>query len=150
MEYKIEIEIDLPRDKLIELFDSTENLYKWQPDLLSFDHLSGEPGQVGAKSKLKYKMGKRDMEMIETITLREFPERFHGTYEAPGVYNRIENEFVALSSHKTQWVMLSEFRFKGFMRVIGWLFPGNFKKETRKMMNNFKSFAEAAAAKSEV
>ena len=52
MKYTVEIEIDLPRERVIELFDSTENCFKWQKGLLSFDHLSGEPGQPGAKSKL--------------------------------------------------------------------------------------------------
>ena len=30
MKYTTEIIIDLPRSKVIELFDSTENMYKWQ------------------------------------------------------------------------------------------------------------------------
>ena len=49
--YTVAIEIDLPRDRVIELFDNPDNLFKWQTGLQSFDHLSGEPGQPGAKSK---------------------------------------------------------------------------------------------------
>ena len=44
MHYSVDIEIDLPRDRVIELFDSTENLYKWQRGLQSFEHIEGEPG----------------------------------------------------------------------------------------------------------
>ena len=57
MKYSTEIEINLPLKKVIELFDNSENLKKWMPDLVSFEHLSGEPGQVGAKSKMRYQMG---------------------------------------------------------------------------------------------
>ena len=80
MKYNVEITINLPRTKVIELFDSTENLYKWQPGLMSFDHLSGTPGEVGAKSKLLYKMGCREIEMIETITVKKI---FQMNFQVP-------------------------------------------------------------------
>ena len=44
MRYKTEVIINLPRDRVIELFDSFENLKEWQEGLLSHDHVSGEPG----------------------------------------------------------------------------------------------------------
>ena len=67
MKYKLEIEIDLPRKKVIDLFDNPDNMRHWQEGFVSFEPLSGTPGQVGAKSRLKYIMGKRDIEMVETI-----------------------------------------------------------------------------------
>ena len=69
--YTVEIEIELPRDKVIELFNSSENLFKWQTGLQSFEHVSGEPGQDGAKSKLVYINGKHHIELIETVTENE-------------------------------------------------------------------------------
>ncbi|MFQ5507583.1 MAG: SRPBCC family protein [Planctomycetota bacterium] len=50
--YTVEVDIDLPRERVIELFDNADNLYKWQPGLQSFEHLSGEPGQPGASSRM--------------------------------------------------------------------------------------------------
>jgi len=80
MKYEFEIEINLSRNKVIELFDNPENLQKWQPGFISFDHLEGVKGQPGAKSKIKYKMGKRDIEMIETIINNNLPDTFLVTY----------------------------------------------------------------------
>ena len=80
MKYELQITIELPRKRVIELFDNTDNLKKWQDGLQSFTPISGEVGKEGAKSKLEYKMGKREVEMIETITKRNLPEEFHGTY----------------------------------------------------------------------
>ena len=80
MKYTVETEINLPIARVVELFDDPENLKHWQPGLLSFEPISGTPGQPGAKSKLKYKMGKRDIEMVETISVRNFPDEFSGTY----------------------------------------------------------------------
>lgn len=142
MKYKTEIEINLPIDEVIGLFDNPDNMKHWQPELISSEHLSGTPGQVGAKSKLQYKMGKRNVEMIETITTRNLPSEFSGIYEAKGVKNIIVNHFTSLSADKTKWAIENEFQMKGMMRLMGILMPGMFKKQTQKYMDQFKSFAE--------
>jgi len=143
MKYRLNIEIDLPRERVIELFDSTENLFQWMEGLVSFDPISGEPGQEGAKSKLVFQMGKRKIEMVETITKRKLPEEFTGTYEAPGVWNSVENHFEELGPQKTLWTTNNEFRCKGFMKVMAFLMPGMFKKQSYKYLEMFKRFAEA-------
>jgi uncharacterized protein YndB with AHSA1/START domain len=40
MKYTCEITIDRPRARVIELFDNPENLKQWQPELVSFEHVS--------------------------------------------------------------------------------------------------------------
>ncbi len=144
MKYTAEIDIDLPRDRLIKLFDSSENLKKWQKGLIDYQHLSGTPGMVGAKMKLRYKMGKREIEMVETITKREFPDEFAATYEAKNVFNIVDNTFLPIGENKTKWVSYNEFRLKGFMKLVGFLMPGAFKKQSIKSMEDFKNFAENA------
>lgn len=143
MKYKVSIDIALPRNRVIELFDNEENLKKWQPGLLKTEQISGEPGQNGAKMKMWFKMGKREMEMVETITLREFPEKFHSTYDARGVHNIQENYFEEINESTTRWTSVNEFQFKNFsLRLMGWLMPGAFKKQSRKYLEQFKQFAE--------
>ncbi len=142
MKYTVSIDLDLPRDEVVRLFDSTDNLYKWQRGLLSFEPISGAPGQPGAKSKLKFQMGKRQIEMIETITARNLPEQFDGTYEAPGIFNIISNRFVVLGSNQTRWESENEFQFRGMMRLMGFLMKGAFPKQSLKYMEDFKAFAE--------
>ena len=143
MRYTVEIEINLPLERVIELFDDPDNLKHWQPGLVSFEPISGEPGQPGAKSKLIYKMGKREVEMVETITVRNLPDEFSGTYEAKGVFNVVKNFFSPIDSGKTRYVSQQEFQFKGFMKLFAWLMPGAFKKESRKHLVLFKEFAES-------
>jgi hypothetical protein len=87
MKYSLQIDIALPRDRVIELFDNSDNLHCWQPGLVSYEHLSGEPGQVDAKAKLVYKMGNRD----------------------------IENRFSEIDANLTRWDFNTEFKlFKEF------------------------------------
>ena len=144
MKYTSEITLDLPRERVIELFDSTENLYQWQPGLQSFEPLEGEPGQAGARSRLVYDENGRQVEMIETIVRREFPDDFTATYEAKGVKNRVANCFVEEAPGHTRWVMDNEFKFSGLMALMGLFMRGAIQKQTLRDMNRFKAFAESA------
>lgn len=142
MKYTSEIEINSPIDKVIELFDNPDNMDKWMKGLQSFEPISGKPGQVGAKSRLKFKMGKREIEMIETITVRNLPDEFSGTYDAKGVFNIVKNRFISLPDNRTKYISEQEFQFSGFMKIIGFLMPSAFKKQSMKYLNDFKTFVE--------
>ena len=144
MNYECDITIDLPRDKVMELFDDPDNLPKWQPGLQSFEQISGEFGEPGAKSRLVYDENGRTIEMIETITVRDLPNELSFIYEAKGVHNVISNHFYELGSDQTRWLMKSEFQFSGMMRLMAFFMRGAFPKQTRKMMADFKAFAENA------
>ena len=144
MRYTKQVAINLPRDKVIELFDNPDNLKKWQPSLQSFEHVSGEVGQKGAKSRLIYNERNRTMEMTETIEKRALPDEFTAIYEAKGVWNRVCNRFYEEDKSNTLWEMETEFRFSGFMKVFGLLMGGAFPKQTHQTMNDFKIFAESA------
>lgn len=142
MKYTTDIIINLPVKQVIELFDDPGNMIFWMEGLKSFEHLSGTPGQAGAKSKLKFRTGKREMEMIETITVRNLPEEFTGTYEVRGVVNVVKNSFRELSQNRTLYSTENEFRFTGIMRLIAPFMQYNFKKQSLKYQNNFRHFAE--------
>ena len=143
MKYSIETIIDLPRQEVIAKLDSVENIKHWQRDLVGAEHLSGTPGEVGAKMKLTYKFGKREMEMVETIIKQDFPNEFHATYDTKGMHNFQENYFEETPEGKTKWTSKNEFIASSFMlRAMTFLMPGAFKKQSKKYHNDFKNFAE--------
>lgn len=143
MKYTCEIVIDRPLDEVIALFDNPDNLKEWQPGLIDIEHLSGDPGHPGAKARLKYNMGNRNVEMTETILTRNLPEEFSSTYEAKNVYNIVKNTFEKVDENRTKWTAFQEFKLYGFMKLFGWLMPGSFKKQSMKYMEYFKEFVES-------
>ncbi len=147
MKYTTEVTIDLPRDKVIALFDSTENMYKWQEGLKSFKVISGEPGQNGSRSAMVYEGRRGDLTMMETITHRNLPDEFHGTYEAKGVFNEMYNYFTEPEADRTSWRTVSVFRFHGFMALMAPFMKSAFKSNTLLNMERFKAFAEKEADK---
>jgi hypothetical protein len=147
MKYTIEIIIEKPRDEVINKLDNTENIKHWQRGLVSAEHLSGTPGEVGAKMKLSYKFGKRQMDLIETITKREFPKEFNATYDTKDMHNIQQNVFEETPEGLTKWISHCEFIPKSFvLRIMTFLMPGAFKKQSKKYMVDFKSFVETGSS----
>lgn len=142
MKYTCKIEINKPLNEVIALFDNVDNMYKWMKGLESVEPISGIQGEVGSKMKLTFQMGKRKMEMIETITVKDLPREFSGTYDANGVHNIVKNFFEPIGDTRTLYLTEQEFQFKGFMKLIGFLFPGAFKKQSMKYLEDFKAFVE--------
>lgn len=142
MKFTIEIIINLPVQRVTELFDNPDNLKHWMTGLESFEHISGSPGEPGAKSKLIFNHSGRKMVMIETITEKNLPENFAGTYETKGMLSINKNSFVAIAADKTKLISEQDFQLSGMYKLLGWLFPGSFKKQSLKFLTAFKEFAE--------
>jgi len=150
MKYTSEIIIDLPREEVIRKLDKAENMKHLQRGLISFKHLEGTPGKENAKTELAYKMGKRDVVLVETIIKNNFPDELYANYDTKGVHNVQRNFFHEIAPDKTKWVSESEFQFAGFgMKVMGFLMPGAFKKQSLKYLTDFKHFAEKGTSVSE-
>jgi len=142
MKYTNEVIINAPREKVVELFDNPDNLAKWQPGFISMKHLSGESGKVGAKYQLHYKMGKREIEMVEIITERNLPDVFSATYEAKGVWNEVRNHFEERADGTTRYWTENEFKMSGMMKIMAFIMPGMFRKQSQKYLDLFRDFVE--------
>ena len=142
MNYTCEILINLPRQAVIELFDNSDNLKKWQAGLLDLTHLEGKPGEVGARTELVYKSRKGELVITETVTTRKLPEQFHMSYRSRGVYNEVENWFTEKEPGLTLWRSKNFFRFRGIMMFMIPFMKQAFIHNTMLNMDRFKVFAE--------
>ena len=93
MKYSCEITINKPINEVVSKMDSPQNLKHWQDGLVATEHLSGTPGELGSKMKLKYRFGRRETELIETVVKSAFPSEFHATYTTRGMRNIQKNYF---------------------------------------------------------
>lgn len=142
MKYQQEITINRPRIEVIEKFSDPDNLEHWQRGFIFMKPINGELGAEGSQNLLKYRMGKREIEMTETILKNNLPLEYSATYEAKGVYNFQINRFNETPQNSTIWITDNEFKFSGFMKLFGWFMPGAFKKQSWKYMEDFKAFVE--------
>ena len=144
MNFTCSVEIKKPINEVVALFDNPENLSEWQDGFIRMETISGTPGEVGSKSRMLYKMGKGTMELIETILVNDLPNELKGQYEHKHMDNTMSNRFTTLPNGDTLYEAEIHYTaFKGFIvKVMKTLFPGMFKKQVQKWLNQFRDFCE--------
>lgn len=147
MKYSITAVINKPIDEVVSKFDDEEGLKHWMRGLQSIDHIEGEKGEAGARSVVKFDMGKRKFQMTETIIENKLPELMSMSYDVPGVHNIVVNRFKKINEHSTEYTTDQEFQFKSLaMKFFGWVMPGAFKKQSKVYMDDFKNYVENGAS----
>lgn len=136
MKYELESVIERPRDAAADLFGDCSRIKEWLPGLVEYRHLSGEPGQPGAKAELVLKR----ITVVKTVTNRNDP--FSCTYEIKKCCATVEDIFEELSPSSTKWTLRAELVFSGFMKIVAGGMQGKIKSEIYKCMEAFKKFAE--------
>lgn len=142
MQYTLEETIDLPREKVAELFVKPEHLKGWQKGFKSINYTKGETGETGSEAELVFEMGKREMKMKQEILENKLPDFIKFRFENRGVEN-IQVNRLETKDGKTHYVVDNTFNFSGIMKLMGWLMPGAFKKQSQKYMDDFKAYAES-------
>lgn len=144
MKYHFEIMLNAPRSDVWAAFSRLENLKKWQPTLTSIEHLSGTPGEHGAKSRLTYEENGHKIEMTETVEYCAHGSELTGRYDTSHGTNLLSNRFEEVGGGQTRWIVDAEFLFKGFlMSIVGFFLRGVIKKRVEADCNRFKAKLEA-------
>lgn len=143
MKYTCTIEINLPINRTVELWEDENNFKNWQDGFESIKLLDGTANTKGAKSKIIFK-GKRKMELVETIIKSDLPKEKTALYEHIHMTNTQTSRFEPINENKTRYISEVEYtKFNGFMiKMMAKLFPNKFKEQSQKWMNQFKEFAE--------
>lgn len=153
MKYTTSIEIDVPREKVVQLLADPAHLPKWLRGLVVHEPVDGAHGELGTKSRVVFQFGKQRMEATETITRRE-PADLHAIpgsvvvhYDREiagnGLWQAQRDRILEAGPGATLWESDNEFRFDGFlMRMVARVMPRSFRKQSRQVMEDFKAFAE--------
>ena len=151
MKFQCQVDIDLPVEQLLKVWENPDNLVHWQDGFISYEFLEGEPGAVGSTMQFRYKMGRREMVLVEIILENDLPRVFSGRYDAKPMTNTMTNSFESISSSTTRWNTEVEYtRISGFMpKLFALIMPGMFKKQVQKWLNQFKAFAESVSQEEE-
>lgn len=143
MKFTLDILIEAPLEICAKKFSITEHIIHWHRGMVMIEHLSGIPNELGAKMKLHYKIGGRNLNQIETITHKNLPHELHCSYATKALDHLQENFFKATSQNQTRWTSINECMPLNFnMRLKLWLMPRAFKKQTLLTMKDFKNYVE--------
>mgnify|MGYP001814700269 CR=1 FL=1 len=145
MKYTLSNTINKPLDEVIEKFKDPEGVKHWMEGFQKMEHLSGTPGEVGATTNFHFLHKKKEMIIHETILEQNLPNQIKFAYKSPMGNNEVEMKFEKLSDDSVKQINNSYFELKGFMKVMGFLFKGMFKKQSLKYMTAFKEYVEGGA-----
>jgi Zn-dependent M16 (insulinase) family peptidase len=145
MKYTFATEINLPNNKVVELFLDKNNLKEWQKELLSYENISGIPNDVGAVTKLVYK----SVTIFETINSKDLPNEIKGFYEHKAgkktvMVHHTSHRFRQLSENKTLFELeMQDVKFIGLLpKLMSKLMGGMFERYHQNQVDQFKAFAE--------
>lgn len=144
MKFNFSADIKAPRKKVVELFNNVEHYPQWFASFVSYEQLSGSYAEVGAKARVMFK---NNMEITETILVNNLPQEKTMLSEHKHMTNTMKNTFYVIDDNTTRYTVEIEYtKFVGFMpKLMAKLFPGIFKNGTKKMVEQFKQFAEKQA-----
>ena len=147
VKYSEQIVINSNIDTVTALFDNPYNMKEYMQGIESYELISGELREVGAKAEIivnyiEEDVVKRKIVMMEEIITNNLPEEKKVTYTADGVYNIVTNRLIKVSETQTKFINEQEFEFKGYMKVMGFFMPSAFKQQSRVYLQNFKEFVE--------
>ena len=112
MKFRCTIIIDKPINRVVELFEDQETLKHTQEGFLRIEHISGNKGEAGAKSKLVYKK----FDLLETIIHNKLPDEFSASYEHNHMTNTMTSKFEVINKNETGFTTDIEYtKFNGFM-----------------------------------
>ncbi len=153
MKYTVSIEIAMPQREVAQLLADPTHLPKWLRGMVLHEPLSGVHGHLGTKSRVVLQMGEQKIEGIETITRREpadltrIPKggvvHFEREIVTGDMWSVARERLTEAGPNTTLWVSENEYRFSSLlMRLMGFLMPGSFRKQSLQHMQDFKAFAE--------
>ena len=145
MNYRCSVDIDLGIETVAKLWADERHFKAWQDGFQSIERLTGSPGAVGATSKIVYQQGSQRIELTETILSNNLPEEKKALYEHVHMTNTQITRFERITETKTRYISEVEYtKFKALMpKLMAKIFPGMFRKQSQKWMNQFKAFAES-------
>ncbi len=144
MKFNCSVVINRSVNEVVSLFENPDHLGEYQEGFIKKELVSGTAGMVDAVSLMYYKTGNREMEIEETVLVNNLPDEFLGSYYHKHMDNTMRVTFSDLGNNQTEYYTEIEYtEFRGLMpRMLALLFPGMFKKQVQKWLDNFKAFAE--------
>jgi uncharacterized protein YndB with AHSA1/START domain len=146
MKLKFETTINASLGTVWAAFDHPDNLPRWQQNLESFTHLSGKRGQPGAVMELVYKEKGGKVVVQETVLERRAPTLLAGTHETSTSTTLLVNHFDRVAENTTRWSLWSNFRLRGWRRLMAIFVAGMIRQRTEADMARFRLMVETDLA----
>jgi ligand-binding SRPBCC domain-containing protein len=135
--------VEIVWDKLMD----PENLKHWVTGFQSVEHLTGNIGEAGSTSKLRFMERGKEVEILETVLSCKPCQQYTSSMEHSSF--TAESDFRLVSfGHRTDLVQTVNFRPKSFlMKLLLPIVKGAMKKRNLNELSRLKDFIETKQSK---
>lgn len=141
--YDSEVMINKPVEEVWAVMQDESRISEWLKEVKRIEHVSGEPGTVGAVSKIYVDQGGEEMFMTETITAQKEQEMMAMTFTMDFMDMDYEMHLEA-SDGKTKVSSHSETKGNGlFAKSLLAFMGGAMKEQEDTNMKNLKALIES-------
>jgi len=139
---KTAVTINKPVEKVWDLFMNPDNLKNWLTGFVSVEPISGNAGETGSVSKLKFMERGKLVEVKETVVAATPNQQYSFEMEHNAFHGKTDIRLVSLGN-RTEFIQTVEFFPKSFMmKLMMPIVKGAMKKQMANELTNLKNFIE--------
>ena len=142
MKYTVSNTINRSMDQVMEKYKDPEGVKNWMDGLEKIERLSGSHMEVGAKSNFHFLYKGKQMQIAEEVLEEDLPRQIKYGFTSSMGYNTVEMIFEPIDDNSVRQTNNSYFEMRGFMKLIGFVMIGMFKKQSKTYITAFKSWVE--------
>ena len=140
--YRAEVNVNKSIKVVFEIFNNSENIKNWVPEVKSFEVVNTNPGKTGSVYKIVIDNKGQEVTMTEKVMAYVPNEKVTLFFDAEGMLKRDDYIFKEKDGVTTITLNTSCQSDSYILACIFPYFKGTFQKQDQSYLNNFKAFAE--------
>jgi uncharacterized membrane protein len=140
--YIAEVTVNKSIKEVFEVFNNSENIKNWVPEVKSFEVVNKNPGKTGSVYKIVIDNKGQEVTMIEKVMAYVPNEKVTLFFDAEGMLKRDDYIFKEKDGVTTITLNTSCQSDSYILACIFPYFKGTLQKQDQSYLNNFKAFAE--------
>lgn len=140
--YLAEVSVDKPIEEVFKVFNNSENIKNWIPEVQSVEVVNENPGKTGSVYRVVVLNQGQEITMTEKVLAYVPNEKVTLFFDAEGMLKRDDYTFTEKDGVTNITLKASCQSDTYIMACIFPYFKGTFKEQDQSYLNNFKAFIE--------
>lgn len=140
--YTAEVAVNKPLSEVFKVFNDSENIKNWIPEIKSFDVVNENPGKTGSVYKIVVDSNGQEITMTEKVIAFVPNEKVTLFFDAENMLKT--NDYIFTEKGGVTTVALSS-SCQSDSYIMACMFPffkGTFQEQDQSYLNNFKDYIE--------
>ncbi|MGJ8744708.1 SRPBCC family protein [Polaribacter sp.] len=148
--YSAEVSVNKSVNDVFKMFNNSENIKKWIPEVKSFDVVNENPGKTGSVYKIVVENQGQEIAMTEKVLAYVKNEKVTLFFDAENMLKTDDYLFTEKDGITTITLHANCQSDSYIMACVFPFFKGTFQEQDQSYLNNFKEYVESETVGEEV